>query len=75
MTCAITDSDYITNTPPIIISKISLFSKIAKHPNAAPRAREPVSPMNTFAGFALYHKKPMHAPIRDKQKINNSLLS
>ena len=33
-----------------ITNKISFFNNIAKVPRAAPRANEPVSPMNIFAG-------------------------
>ena len=49
-TCIITERDSITNTPPIIISKISFLSKIAKVPNAVPSAKLPVSPIKINAG-------------------------
>ena len=32
--------------------------------------REPVSPINIFAGGALYHKKPKQEPTIDPQKID-----
>ena len=33
---------------------------------------EPVSPINIFAGGALYQKKPKQEPTIDPQKIDNS---
>ena len=42
---------------------ISCFNKILIDPNAAPNESEPVSPINTIAGGALYHKKPSAEPI------------
>ena len=62
----------ITKTPPMSNKRISFFSKTAIVPNAAPMAREPVSPMKIFAGLALNHKKPIDAPTKERQKINNS---
>ena len=41
-------------------------------PSAPPNASEPVSPINTMAGGALYHKKPSPAPMSVPQKIANS---
>ncbi len=49
-TCIITDRDSITNTPPIIINKILYLSRTANVPIAAPRDKDPTSPINTFAG-------------------------
>ena len=41
-------------------------------PKAPPKASEPVSPMNTAAGGALYHKNPSPPPIIPMVKISNS---
>ena len=46
--------------PPITTSNNSVLVKIAIAAKAPPNAKEPVSPMNTFAGFTLYTKKPRH---------------
>lgn len=37
-----------------------------------PSARDPVSPMNTFALYLLWTKNPMHAPAIDAPKIPRS---
>ena len=37
-----------------------------------PKDNEPVSPMNIFAGGALYQRKPKHDPTTEPQKIDNS---
>ena len=58
-----------TNTIPIKISKNSYLVTIATAPNVAPRASDPVSPINTLAGFKLKTKKPSNDPIKIKQKI------
>ncbi|OLE57265.1 MAG: hypothetical protein AUG13_04920 [Chloroflexi bacterium 13_1_20CM_2_59_7] len=44
----------------------------ATAPIAPPRARDPTSPMNTSAGCALYHRKPIADPTIAPQKIVNS---
>ena len=49
-----------------------LFTIIDKDPNAPPKAKEPVSPINTLAGGALNHKKPRADPIIAPQKTLNS---
>ena len=41
-------------------------------PKAPPSASDPVSPMNTAAGGALYHKKPRPPPISPAVKIRIS---
>ena len=51
---------------------ISCLQIIAIEPNELPRARDPVSPIKTFAGGALNHKKPNAAPINEPQKTDNS---
>ena len=61
-----------TNKPPIIANTISCFTIIAIAARDPPRERDPVSPMKIFAGGALYHRKPKHAPTMDPQKIDNS---
>ena len=37
-----------------------------------PPKKVSVSPINIFAGGALYHRKPKHAPTTDPQKMDNS---
>ena len=46
--------------PPITTSNNSVLVKIAIAAKAPPNANEPVSPINTLAGFTLYTKKPRH---------------
>ena len=41
-------------------------------PREPPRANEPVSPINIFAGGALNQRNPMHAPIIEPQNIETS---
>jgi hypothetical protein len=53
-----TDSASTTNSPPTMPSTISCLVATAMAPSAPPSASEPVSPMNTAAGGALYHRKP-----------------
>ena len=62
----------MTNTPPIIIRIISIFVKIAIAAIAPPNANEPVSPINTFAGWALKTKNPSTAPTTATEKIATS---
>ena len=45
---------------------------IATAANDPPRDSEPVSPINIFAGGALYQRNPKHAPTSDPQKIASS---
>ena len=71
-TCAITDSASIAKIPPIRTSSTSAFSMIAKAPSAPPRANEPVSPMITSAGNALYQRNPIVAPISAPPRIARS---
>ena len=58
----ITDRASKTNKPPAINRAISCFVIKLTVPNNPPSANEPVSPMKIFAGGALYHKNPKHAP-------------
>ena len=71
-TCAITDIASKTNKPPVIAKTISCLVIIPTAPSYPPIAREPVSPINIFAGGALYHKNPKHDPTIDPQKIEVS---
>ncbi len=41
-------------------------------PREPPKAKEPVSPINIFAGGALNQRKPMHAPIIEPQNTATS---
>src|SRR5439155_1262951 len=65
-------SPIAANTPPAMSSRNSALSMIATVPSAPPMAREPVSPMNTWAGCALNHRNPSAAPARAPQKIVSS---
>ena len=55
------------NTPATTISVNSWFEMIATLPNAAPKASDPVSPINTLAGCELYTRNPTKAPTNTKQ--------
>src|SRR5450759_936011 len=70
--CMSTDVVSATNTPPMMSSRNSLFSRIATVLRAPPRASDPVSPMNTSAGCELYHRNPTHAPKTALQKTVSS---
>ena len=71
-TWMITESASITKMPPIRSSSNSTFMKIANAAIAPPSAIEPVSPMNTSAGKALYQRKPIAAPISAAPTIARS---
>ena len=45
---------------------------IAIIPNIAPNAKEPISPINTWAGYVLYQRNPIPEPMRAPQKTINS---
>ena len=53
-----------TNIPPTMPSTISCLMQTAIAPSAPPKAKLPVSPMNTAAGGALYHKNPKPPPAK-----------
>ena len=74
MTWTITDKVSKTKRPPTIANTISCFVIIERVPIPPPSDKEPVSPINTFAGGALNHKKPSADPIIDPQKTDNSPL-
>ena len=71
-TWTMTDTVSTTNRPPTIISTISCLVATATAPSAPPSARLPMSPMNTAAGGALNHRKPMPAPISAEQNTASS---
>ena len=50
-----------TKSPPTMARTSSCLVLTAIAPRAPPRASDPVSPMNTAAGGALYHKNPQPA--------------
>ena len=58
-----TDSASTTKRPPTMASTISCLVATAMAPSAPPSASDPVSPMNTAAGGALYHRNPSPPPI------------
>ena len=68
-TCTITDTASKTNRPPVMARTISCFVATPTAPKDPPKASEPVSPINIFAGGALNHKKPIEAPIIAPQNI------
>ena len=72
VTCIITETVSRTNNPPIIANTISCFVATAIAPIALPTDNDPVSPIKTIAGGALYHKKPKPEPIKAAQIIANS---
>ena len=61
--------------PPIIDKMISCLVATAIAPIAPPIDKDPVSPIKTIAGGALYHKKPNPEPIKATQIITNSPVS
>ena len=67
-----TDNVSITYIPPTIMTNISIFSISAKVPITPPRASEPVSPINIFAGKALNFKNPSKAPAKAIAKTATS---
>src|SRR5699024_7596902 len=73
ITWIITDNVSKTNTPPIITSSISIFVIIAIPAIAAPSDKEPVSPINNLAGWALKTKNPSSAPtVANANIVTNS---
>ena len=59
----ITDSVWITNSPPSTASRNSVRVRIARPASVPPSESEPVSPMKILAGDAFHHKKPKQAPV------------
>ena len=57
-----------TNKPPVIANTISCFVIIPTAPREPPSAKDPVSPINIFAGGALNQRKPRQAPIIEPKK-------
>ena len=72
ITWTITETASNTNRPPTIASTTSCLVITLIAPSAPPSASEPVSPMNTFAGGALNHKKPSPLPTNAPQKTASS---
>ena len=68
----ITESASMRKMPPIRRSRNSVLVMIAKPASAPPIAIEPVSPMNTSAGKALYQRKPTVPPISAAARIARS---
>lgn len=68
----ITDRASAKYIPPTIIIIKGSFNITATTATAPPRAKEPVSPIKTLAGKALYLKKPSRAPKSTPQKIAKS---
>ena len=52
--------------------KSSFRIAMAKTAIIAPIDKLPVSPIKTCAGYVLYHRKPIHAPIKAAAKTTNS---
>src|SRR5438046_10723289 len=68
----ITDSAATAKIPPTSSSRKIVFVKIANEASAPPSAIEPVSPMNTSAGQALYQRNPIAPPISAAATIARS---
>ena len=68
----ITETVSKTNSPPIIAKTISCFTIIATAAIDPPSDNDPVSPINIFAGGALYHRKPRQDPTIEPQNIDSS---
>ena len=68
----ITDTVSKTNSPPIIARTISCLTIIATAAIDPPRDNDPVSPINIFAGGALYQRKPKQDPTIEPQNIDSS---
>ncbi len=69
-----TETASATKIPPVTTRISSCFVTTASAPSAPPKAREPVSPMKTSAGWALYQRKPRLAPRIAPQKTTSSPL-
>ena len=68
----ITESASATKIIPMSARSNSRLKRTAETPSIPPNANEPVSPIKTCAGDALYHKNPRHAPIMAERKIATS---
>ena len=71
-TCNITDNASATKIPPTIAKTNSCLIITLIAPSVPPNASDPVSPIKTMAGGALYQRKPREAPIIAPQSIANS---
>ena len=69
-----TDTASITKTPPTNIRRSSCLQQMAMMAMNPPMASEPVSPMNTWAGWALNQRKPRPAPAIAAQSTVSSPL-
>ena len=58
----ITDNDSIINIPEKINKVKTLLVNNAIEPRIAPIVKDPVSPINIFAGKLLYLRNPKHMP-------------
>ncbi len=68
------ESTSMTKIPPIRSRRISVSVTIANPAIAPPSANEPVSPMMTSAGNALYQRNPIVPPIerrRERREIED----
>ena len=71
-TCRTTLRFSIKKTPQKTGINNSFLIVMAKTAMIPPRAKLPVSPINTLAGYELYHKKPIQAPTNELIKITSS---
>ena len=71
-TWRITESASATKIPPTIANTISCFMSTLVPPRVAPRDNDPVSPIKTIAGGALYQRNPKADPIMAAQRTVNS---
>lgn len=59
---------------PITKIKNGFFEKIATQATPPPKAKEPVSPINIFAGYAFCHKKANNPPnVQEEKRIKDSV--
>src|SRR5438046_2670479 len=65
-------SSFVAGTPPTMSSRNSAFRRMATVPKAPPIASAPVSPMNTWAGWALNQRNPSDAPASAPQNTVSS---
>ena len=63
-----TDNASRTKMPPIIDKMISLVATVIA-PIAPPIDKDPVSPIETIAGGALYHKNPIQSQLKQRKLL------
>ncbi|CAB4943527.1 unannotated protein [freshwater metagenome] len=72
-TWMITESASMTKTPPMTRRSSSVLVMIAMPATRPPSPSDPVSPMNTVAGCALYQRNPTQPPTAQAARSDRSL--